>query len=210
MAMSSPFWTLSGSLVESAMPKSTQPRTRKPSSVRHTRAIQRDRTKRLPPPPPAPLVAARLAELVHPATFAQIAAFHAAGLRQRVLTLPVMVAFVLSLIWRQLGSVREAVRLLNQEGLLWTSPIPLSQQAAEQRLRDLPPTLFKAVLDEVLPQLAARAAARATPRSPALAWANNHFSAVYAVDGSTLDALLRQTGLLRDANGPVLAGRMLG
>ncbi len=32
------------------------------------------------------------------------------------LTLPVMVAFVVSMIWRQLGSVREAVRVLHEEG----------------------------------------------------------------------------------------------
>ena len=38
------------------------------------------------------------------------------GLRQRILTLPVMVAFVLSLIWRQVGSVTEAVRELSKRG----------------------------------------------------------------------------------------------
>jgi hypothetical protein len=41
------------------------------------------------------------------------------GLWERVLTLPVMVAFVLSLIWRHLGSVREAARVLRLEGFLW-------------------------------------------------------------------------------------------
>ena len=83
-----------------------QPKKR--STVRHTRAIQRDRRTRPTVAPSAPQVEARLAELIHPATLAQVAAFHDLGLRQRVLTLPVMTAFVLSLIWRQFGSVSEA------------------------------------------------------------------------------------------------------
>jgi hypothetical protein len=48
--------------------------------------------------PPDTQVAARLTELIHPATFSQVAAYQAMGLRERVLTLPVMVAFVLSLL----------------------------------------------------------------------------------------------------------------
>lgn len=82
----------------------------KQSSVRHPRAIQRDRSKRLSIGPPDEQVEARLTELIHPATLAQVDAYRAMSLRHRVLTLPVMVAFVLSLIWRQLGSVSEAVR----------------------------------------------------------------------------------------------------
>ena len=101
----------------------------KKSTVRHTRAIQRDRSKRPSTAPPAEAVQARLSELIHPATYAQLDTFHALGLRARILTLPVMVAFVLSLLWRHLGSVSEAVRVLNEEGMLWTSPPPGSCQA---------------------------------------------------------------------------------
>ena len=39
------------------------------------------------------------------------------GLRHRILTLPVMVVFVFSLIWRQLGSFSKAVRALKSEGV---------------------------------------------------------------------------------------------
>src|SRR3712207_863982 len=99
------------------------------STVRHTRAIQRDQRTRPSVAPSAPEVEARLAELIHPATLAQVATYQQLGLRQRLLTLPVMVAFVLSLIWRQLGSVSEAVRVLRQEGLLWAEPLAVSQQA---------------------------------------------------------------------------------
>ena len=74
---------------------------RKTSSVRHTRAIQRDRSKRPSAAPPDEKVEALLEELIHPATYTQMALYHEMGMRQRILTLPLMVAFVLSLIWRQ-------------------------------------------------------------------------------------------------------------
>src|SRR5829696_755720 len=137
--------------------------TKKPSTVRHTRAIQRDRRIRPAVAPPAPQVEARLAELIHPATLAQVAAFHDRGLRARILTLPVMVAFVLSLIWRQLGSVAEAVRVLTAEGVLWAEPLAVSPQAVSQRLRRFPAALFERVLTDVLPQMHARWQARRRP-----------------------------------------------
>src|SRR3954451_3606034 len=112
--------------------------TKKPSTVRPTRAIPRDWRFRPAAAAPAPQVEARLADLIHPATLAQVAAFHDRGLRERVLTLPVMVAFVLSLIWRQLGSVAEAVRVLTTEGVLWADAAAVSPQAVSQRLRRLP------------------------------------------------------------------------
>ena len=79
----------------------------KASTVRHTRAIQRDRSKRPPSPPPDAAVTERLTELIHPATLAQVDHFRALGLRERTLTLPVMVALVLSLVWRQVASLAE-------------------------------------------------------------------------------------------------------
>ena len=180
----------------------------KKNSVRHTRAIQRDRSKRPNSAPPDKQIEARLTELIHPATYAQVAAFHAMGLRERILTLPVMMAFVLSLIWRHLGSVSEAVRVLREEGLLWTSPREVTQSAVEQRLRGLPPVLFQRVLLDLLPRMQERWRTRKRPVAPALEWAERHFTAVLALDGSTLDGLLRKVGLLRDGDGPVLAGRM--
>ncbi len=181
---------------------------KKQSTVRHTRAIQRDRRTRPTVAPSAPQVEARLADLIHPATLAQVAAFHDRGLRQRMLTLPVMVALVLSLIWRQLGSVSEAIRVLTAEGLLWAAPLAVSQQAVSARLRRFPAALFEGVLEEVLPRMHARWQARRRPLPPALAWAHAHFAAVVALDGSTLDALLRKVGLLRGDEKAPLAGRM--
>src|SRR3990167_2779195 len=147
----------------------------KRSSVRHTRAIQRDRSKRPATAPPDEQVEARLTELIHPATSAQVEANRAMGLRHRILTLPVMVAFVLSLIWRQLGSVSEAVRALKTEGVLWVEAFKVSQQAVSERLRTFPPILFYRVLMDVLPRMQTRWQARRRPVPPALAWAQQHF-----------------------------------
>jgi hypothetical protein len=189
---------------------STTTKPAKKSSVRQTRAIQRDRRTRPTVAPPAEAIQERLTELIHPATYAQVATYQALGLRGRILTLPVMVAFVLSLIWRHLGSVSEAVRVLNAEGMLWTSPTPVSQQAVSQRLRVLPAVLFEQILTEVLPQLHQRWQARQRPLPPVIQRAQRHFPRIVALDGSTLDSLVRKVGLLRDGEGPVLAGRMAG
>jgi hypothetical protein len=186
----------------------TPPPKRKKSSVRHTRAIQRDQSKRPNSAPPDAAVEALLEEVLEPATFSQVAHYHQLGLRERILNLPVMVAFVLSLLWRHIGSVREAVRVLNEEGLLWTGAMPVSPQAVLQRLRTLPPALFASVLEQVLPQMQARWQQRQRPLPEALVWAREHFSAVLALDGSTLDALSKKIGLLQGAVGNVLAGRM--
>ena len=180
----------------------------KKSSVRHTRAIQRDQTKRPNAAPPDEQVEALLKEVIQPATFSQVAHFHQLGLRERILTLPVMVAFILSLLWRHIASVREGVRVLNEEGLLWTGAMSVSPQAVLQRLRELPPDLFAKILDQVLPLMQERWKSRQRPLPEALAWATQHFSAVLALDGSTLDALSKKVGLLQGRVGTVLAGRM--
>ena len=85
----------------------------------------------------------RITELVHPATLAQVDYFHQLGLRERILTLPVMMAVVLSMIWRQIGSVQELTRVVQEESLLWAEPQPqLTEKAMNARLRSLPAELF--------------------------------------------------------------------
>lgn len=188
-----------------------QPSKPKKSSVRHTRAIQRDRSKRPTVAPSASSIEQRLTDLIHPATYAQIAAYQVMGLRHRILTLPVMMAFVLSMIWRQIGSVREAVRVLHEEGVLWTPPLSVSQQAVAQRLRTLPAPLFRQVLLDVLPLMHERWQERRRPLPQVLKWARQHYTGVVAFDGATLDALLRKVGLLRDLeekHSALLGGRI--
>ena len=85
------------------------------STVRHTRAIARDRSKRSMSAPPAEAVVARLTEIVHPMTLTQVGYFHELGLRERILNLPIMVGLVLGMIWRQVGSGGELTRLIQQE-----------------------------------------------------------------------------------------------
>lgn len=186
------------------------PTRKKKTTVGHTRAIQRDRSKRPPTAPADEQIAQRLTEIIHPATLAQVHYYHQLGLRERVLTLPIMVGLVLSLLWRQLSGVSELVRVIHQEVLLWVPPLPrLSQQALAGRLRSLPAELFERVLQDVLPALQVRWQARQRPLPAEIAWAQAHYTAVLACDGSTLDALVRKVGLLREAPQHPLAGRML-
>lgn len=184
------------------------PQRKNRSSVRHTRAIQRDRIQRPPSVPLDDQVEQYLTEVIHPATLNQIAHFQRLGLRQRVLTLPVMVALVLTMIWRQIASVATLVRMLRDEGFLWNSPILVSEQALSQRLRVFPAALFLHVFQELLPVMRARWEQRQRPLAPVIAWAQARYAAVLAVDGSTLDALVRKVGLLREAVVHPLAGRI--
>jgi hypothetical protein len=139
---------------------------------------------------------------------AQVAHYHQLGMRERILNLPVMVALVLSMIWRQIDEVSELVRLLKKEGLLWIDPLKVSQQAVSQRLRTFPADLFRRLLLAVLPLMQERWFSRQRPLPPEIAWAQAHYCDVLVCDGSTLDALLRKVGLLRDAETNPLAGRM--
>ena len=158
--------------------------------------------------PPAAEVTARLTELVYPAALNTLGEFRRRGLRERVLTLPVMVALVLALIWRQLSGVAELARLVQQELVFWVSPLRVSAQALEQRLRCLPAELFRQIFERVLPHLHAAWPQRRRPVPTVIAWAQAHFSRVLACDASTLDALLRKVGLLQGRLSHPLAGRM--
>jgi hypothetical protein len=190
------------------MPISTEKQAKKTSSVRHTRAIQRDRIKRPPTMPPDEQIEARLTELIHPATLRQVAHFQRLGLRERTLTLPIMVALVLSMIWRQIPSVGELIRIVHRELVLWAPRLKISQQAFSERLRTLPAELFLRVLLAILPELHQRWQQRQRPVPAEVAWAQAHYTQVAIVDGSTLDALLRKVGLLREEPTPPLAGRI--
>lgn len=192
------------------MARKTCDRKKERGRVRHTRAIQRDRTKRQVVAPPDEKILQRLSTLLQPAIKSQAAWVKPLGLRNRTLSLSVMVAIVLSMLWRQLGSGgSEVARLLRTEGLLWVPVLVVSQQAISQRLRTFPPVLFLNVLVHILPIVHARWRARRRPLPPVLAWAKKRYTAVLAADGSTLDALLRKVGLLRGQQQHPLAGKMM-
>ena len=194
--------------IPAPVPADAKPKKRR--SVRHTRAIQRDRQHRPTSAPTAEAIAERLTEIVHPATLAQVVYFQRLGLRARVLTLPVMMRLVLGLLWRQIGSVHELVRVVQRERLLWVEPLrDLTQQALAQRLRCLPAEVFERVFNRLLPVLQARWQARQRPVPTVVAWAHTRYTAVLIADGSTLDVLLRKIGWRREAPVAPLAGRMM-
>ena len=87
-------------------------------------------------------------------------------------------------------------------------PKQVSQQALSERLNTLPAILFLNVLNLVLPIMQQRWQARQRPLPPEIAWAEERFTACLIVDGSTLDALIRKVGLLRDLDKRPLAGKM--
>jgi len=167
---------------------------RKASSVRHTRAIQQNRSKQPMAAPSDQQIRERIQEIVHPAALAQVSYFHRLGLRERTLGFVVMVAFVLEMIWRQIGSVSALTRIVQKEAILWEQPRKVSQQAMSQRLTSLPSDLFLKVLMDILPLMRERWMERERPMSPELAWVAARYRAILAVDGSTLDARVRYGG----------------
>lgn len=163
------------------------------------------------PAPPDPEVEARLHELVTPAIYAQLHHYRRLGMRDRLLTLPLMVALVLTMLWRRVPGVRTLVRMLDEEHLLWADPTRLSQSALSQRFLTFPAQLFAGVFEAVIEQLPARVAARQgmRPLPAQLAALQGRFSAFYALDGSTLDALFRKLGALREQAEAPLGGHMV-
>jgi hypothetical protein len=60
-------------------------------------------------------IANQLEALLTPAIFAQQGYYRQLGLRERILNLSLMVAAVLTLLWRQVPGVQELTRLLARE-----------------------------------------------------------------------------------------------
>src|SRR5262245_2834863 len=56
----------------------------------------------------------------------------------RLLTLPVMVAMIVSLVWRRLPSIAEVQKILTRAGWLGMAPLQVSAQAITKRLDVLP------------------------------------------------------------------------
>jgi hypothetical protein len=78
-------------------------------------------------------IAAHLEALLSPLVYNQMRYYRQLGLRSRILGLPLMVAAVLTLLWRQVPSVHELSRLLAREDLLWSTAVTVSQQALSKR-----------------------------------------------------------------------------
>lgn len=171
--------------------------------------LNRDRARpRTAAAPTNDVLEARLRALVSPIGYALGAQYHGLGLRSRVLTLPVMLAVVLTIIWRQVASVSELLRVLAREGLFEPPVQEFSQQALSLRLRTLPAALFGTVFHELLPMLQTRAETRTRPLPPRVAAAHARFPVIWAADGSTLEAVCKKVGLLREGQAPTLGGAL--
>jgi hypothetical protein len=175
---------------------------------RKTRNPDHVRRKNVPGPDNE-AIEAQLTELVSPAVANQMAYYRQLGLRSRILNLPLMVAAVLTILWRQVPSVHELTRMLAREDLLWCQAVKVSQQALSQRFLSFPAVLFEGVLKELLPQLHQRWQERQRrPLPESVAYARQYFERIWVADGSTLEALFRKLKVLADVPVGQLAGKI--
>lgn len=178
-----------------------------PSSNRKTNRDHAKKTQR--PMVEDEVIAAQLEALVKPAIMAQENYYRQLGLRDRILNLPLMVAAVLTLLWRDVAGVRELTRMLTREGFLWCSSTQVSQQAISQRFLTFPAELFERVFKELQPEL--RKAWRERNRRPlpeSVQFTLSKFERIWIWDGSTLEALFRKLKSLKDVPKGQLAGKM--
>lgn len=150
----------------------------------------------------------RLEELLTPAVLAQSNYYRQLGMRARILNLPLMVALVLTILWRQVPSVTELTRMLAREDLLWCKAVRVSQQSLSERFLAFPASLFERVYKALLPELRARWEQRQRPIPPSIRVASDHFDQILVADGSTLEALFRKLDSLAEKSIGQLAGKM--
>ncbi len=165
--------------------------------------------RRNTPAPSDAEIEQRLNDLVKPAVFAEIAHYQSLGLRNRILTLPVMVAAVLALLWRHLPGVCELQRMLARERVLWTEPLHVSQPALSERLLTFPAELFEGVLQRVLTTLNEGMPHPTLAVPVGLEGVRTRFRRCYALDGTTLEALFRKLKALQDQPDAPLAGHLV-
>jgi hypothetical protein len=102
------------------------------------------------PGPEIAVLEENLQQLLRPEDFLPIRQSHQIPerlRRDRLLTLPVMLAVVLGLIYRKIPGLAAASRVLWDEGLLWVAPLKVSRQALSKRLMTLPARHFAAIFE---------------------------------------------------------------
>ena len=109
------------------------------------------------------VIANQLEALLTPAITNQENYYRQLGLRDRILNLPLMVAAVLTLLWRDVPGVTELTRILAREGFLWCNPTQISQQAVSNRFLTFPAELFEKVFKDLLPSLKSSWGSRKQP-----------------------------------------------
>ena len=179
-----------------------QSRPRSHADVRHRSQI---------PLPAMEEVAQRLRDVLSPALLARVSVDprqpqRLSRMRQRLLTLPVIVAIVVNLVWRRVPSIAEVQKIVAREGMLGVAPLTVSPQAITKRLDVLP----AAVLGQLLAEVCARVQSQAPPPLPQPRWApvGEHCPLIAMVEGATREARRNKTAVLRARTGLVLAGKM--
>ncbi|MEG4942319.1 hypothetical protein [Microcoleus sp. F4-D5] len=104
-----------------------------------------------------------------------------------LLTLPVTIAVVLSLVYRRISRLSDMIRVLESEKLLWIEPFKVSKQALSKLLPCLPADLFAQVFEPVIAKVQSRADQLPIPISWESVYQN--FSAIGIAEGSTLEAV---------------------
>jgi len=154
-------------------------------------------------------IAAQLEQLVTPAVVAQEKYYRQLGRRDRILNLPLMVAAVLTLIWRDVAGVRELSRMLARSGFLWCEPQQVSQQALSQRFLTFPAQIFERIFKELLPEFERRWHSRKQrPLPSSIQFTRTKFERIWACDGSTLEAIFRKLDSLATVPTNQLAGKI--
>ena len=149
-----------------------------------------------------------LSDLLSPLVYNQHAYYQSLGMRNRILTLPLMVAAVLTMLWAKVPSVIELTRLLNREDLLWAKAVTVTRQAVSQRFLEFPFSVFERVFKDLLPLLKERWVQRSRPVAPSITYSLKSFEHIWAADGSVLEALFRKLDSLKDVPVGQLAGKI--
>lgn len=171
--------------------------------------LERDHARpRTVPAPTTQQMDAHLQLLLYPAVFGLRDRYRGMGHRERILSLPVMVGILLSLVWRQIASVSELQRVLAREQLLWVEPTAITQQALSARLDALPAELFGLLWGEVRPGLQQRAGQRPTAHTALLAELAPDYERIWILDSTRLEAVFKKSGALRGVSPTVLGGTL--
>jgi hypothetical protein len=155
------------------------------------------------------VISQQLQALLTPAIAGQQKYYKQLGLRDRIINLSLMVAAVLTLLWRQVPSVQELTRLLAREDLLWCRVTKVAQQSLAERFLVFPAELFERVFKDLIPQLQLNWQQRLRrPLPDSVKFSLRNFEHIWIADGSTLEALFRKLKSLSDLKIGQLAGKI--
>jgi len=138
-------------------------------------------------------IASQLSALLTPAITSQENYYRQLGLRRRILNLPLMVAAVLTLLWRDVAGVTELTRILAREGFLWCRPTTVTQQAMSQRFLSFPASLFEGIFKNLLPNLKTAWKKRnQRPLPESIQFALTKFSRIWIVESCDARSIVLQ------------------